>query len=414
MGEHHLALVSVDGATNRAIKVPHLRNQFDKVGFELTPGNPSYAGFGVFHDGSIDSIARFVSEPVFEVQSDQDVADLTALVLSFSGGFPPGGNPGAFPEAPGPPSADAHAAVGKQITVASAGKVDPLVDQMLAEANLQHVDVIVKADILSYQRGWKYLGANQFRPDSEDEDDISKTQLLALAAAGSELTFTVVPFGSGTRLGIDRDLDENLDFDEFLSSDAIPPTATLTSDTPNVVNGAITVEVTLSEPSKNFIATDVAVTNAAVSNFQGSGLNYSFTLTPTADGTFTAKVNGGKFSDFAGNGNAASNVLTRSNGEPAGTIKVKKPNGGEDIEAGGKYKVKWTTKGSVGNKVKIELWRNGAFVSDIKASTNNDGKQAWNVSAGLPKGSGYTVRVVSKSDAGIADTSNNPFDIVAP
>ncbi|MCC6793953.1 MAG: beta-propeller fold lactonase family protein [Candidatus Hydrogenedentes bacterium] len=414
MGERHLALVSVDGATNRAIKVPHLRNQFDKVGFELTPGNPSYSGFGVFHDGSIDSIARFVSEPVFEVQSDQDVADLTALVLSFSGGFAPGGNPGPFPEAPGPPSADAHAAVGKQITVASASKVDPLVDQMLAQANLLRVDVIVKADILSYQRGWKYLGANQFRPDSEDEDDISKTQLLALAAPGSELTFTVVPFGSGNRLGIDRDLDENLDFDEFLASDATPPAAKLESDAPDVVDGAIDVDVTLSEPSKNFIATDIAVTNATVSNFQGSGLNYTFTLTPTANGTFTAKVNGGKFSDFAGNGNVVSNTLSRSNGEPAGKIKVKQPNGGEDVEAGAKYKVKWTTQGAVGNKVKIELWRNGAFVSNVKASTDNDGKQTWNVDQGLPKGSGYTVRVVSKVDAGIADASNGPFDIVAP
>ena len=416
LGERHLAMVSTDGSSNRAIKVPQLRNQFDKSGFEMTPGNPSYAGFGLFHDGSIDSIARFVSESVFVLKSDQEMADLTALVLAFSGGDfgDIGEDEFIIPEPPGPPSADVRASVGKQVTVASASKVDPLVDQMLAQANLLRVDVIVKADILSYQRGWKYIGANQFRPDSEDDDDISKAQLLALAGPGSELTFTVVPFGSGDRLGIDRDLDEDLDFDEFLASDATPPTATLESGSPNVVNGAIAVEVTLSEPSKNFAASDVAVTNATVSSFQGSGLNYTFTLTPTANGTFTAKINGGKFSDFAGNDNAASNTLTRSNGEPAGSIKVKKPNGGEDIEAGGKYKVKWTSKGAAGNKVKIELWRNGAFVSTIKASTDNDGKQTWNVNEGLPKGSGYTVRVVSKSDAGIADASNNPFDIVAP
>ena len=91
------------------------------------------------------------------------------------------------------------------------------------------------------------------------------------------------------------------------------------------MNGAISVEVTLSEPSKNLIATDFAVTNASVSNFQGSGLNYTLTLTPTANGAFTAKINGGKFTDFAGNGNAASNTLSRSNGEPAGTIGVLGP-----------------------------------------------------------------------------------------
>ncbi|NUM52232.1 MAG: beta-propeller fold lactonase family protein [Candidatus Hydrogenedentes bacterium] len=412
MGEHHLALVSVDGATNRAIKVPHLRNQFDKAGFETTLGNPSYAGFGVFHDGSIDSIARFVSEPVFEVQSDQDVADLTALVLSFSGGFNQP-NPGPLPEPPGPPSADAHAAIGKQVTVESASKIDPLVEQMLAIANAGRVDVVVKGSLLGYQRGWFYQGNNQFLPDWSEESALTTAALLALAAPGSELTFTVVPINSGERLGVDRDLDGTPDFDEFLASDVTPPTATLASDTPNVVNGAIEVSLTLSEPSISFDQGDITVTNAAISDFAGGGLEFTFTLTPIANGTFTAKVGANKFTDFAGNPNTASNTLTRSNGEPAGKLKVKKPNGGEAIEAGAKFKIRWTSTGAVGDTVKIELWRNGSFVMNIKASTDNDGKQPWNVSNSVPKGGGYKVRVVSTSDIGISDMSNNAFEIVA-
>lgn len=412
LGEHHLALVSVDGVTNRAIKVPHLRNQFDKAGFETTPGNPSYAGFGVLHDGSVDSVARFVSEPVFEVQSDQDVADLTALVFSFSGGFNQP-NPGPLPEPPGPPSADAHAAVGKQVTVENASKVDPLVDQMLAIANAAKADVIVKGRVLGYQRGWWYQGNNQFLPDWSEEIGISTAQLLALAGPGSELTFTVVPIDSGRRLGVDRDLDDTLDFDEFLAGDVIKPAITLESDAPNVVNGAITVNVTLTEPSNSFDQSDIATTNATVGNFAGEGLDFTFTLTPIANGTFTAKVGANKFSDFAGNGNTASNTLIRSNGKPAGKLKVKKPNGGEAIVAGGKFKVRWTSEGAVGDKVRIELWRNGSLVENIKSSTGNDGKQKWKVSEGTAKGGGYKVRIVSKSDIGISDMSNNSFDIVA-
>ncbi|MDZ4859499.1 MAG: Ig-like domain-containing protein, partial [Candidatus Hydrogenedentes bacterium] len=410
-GERHLAMVSVDGSTNRAIKVPQLRNQFDKVGFELTPGNPSLSGFGVLHDGSIDSVARFVSEPVFELNTDQDTADLTALVLSFSGGFAPGGGPGPFPEAPGPPSNDAHAATGKQVTVTSAAK-NATIDQMLSMANTGAIDVIVKGRIIGYTRGWTYEGSNQFRSDWSGEALISKANLLAKAAVESELTFTAVPVGDGARMGRDRDNDEDLDFDEFLASDLTPPTAELSSDSPTVVNGAVTVEVALSEPSENFAQNDINVTNATITNFTGSGLLFTFTLTPAADGTFTAKVGAGAFDDFAGNENTASNTLTRSNGDPGGTLKVKKPNGGENLTVGAKFKITWKSTGNAGDKVRIELWRNGAFVRNIKTNAQNDGKQPWNVPEDLAKGSGYTVRVVSKSNSVIEDSNNNVFSIV--
>ncbi len=410
LGERHLALVSVDGSTNRALKVPQLRNQFDKTGFEMTPGNPSLSGFGVLHDGSVDSVARFVSEQVFRLTSDQDTADITALVLSFSGGFAPGGNPGPFPEAPGPPSDDSHAATGKQVTVNSAAK-NATVDQMLSIANNGAVDVIVKGKIIGYQRGWTYQGNNQFLPDWSEEGLISKANLLALAAVGSELTFTVVPVGDGARMGTDRDNDQTRDFDEFLASDNTPPTATLASASPTVVNGAIAVSVTLSEPSTSFAQGDIVTSNATVSGFSGSGLAYSFTLTPSAAGTFSAKINAGAFKDFAGNNNIVSNTLLRSNGEVGGSLKVKKPNGGETLVRGEKFKVTWRSTGSVGSKVRIELWRNGAFVSNIKANTDNDGKQKWNVPDNIATGGGYAVRVVSTSNGLIEDSSNGTFTI---
>ena len=66
LGEKHHALVSVDGSTQRSIKIPQLRNLYDKVGFETTQ-TKSRAGFGFLHDGSVDSLARFLSEPAFNV-----------------------------------------------------------------------------------------------------------------------------------------------------------------------------------------------------------------------------------------------------------------------------------------------------------------------------------------------------------
>ena len=49
------------------------------------------------------------------------------------------------------------------------------------------------------------------RSDRASEAAITPAALLALASSASELTYTLVPSGSQTRLGIDRDLDGFLD-----------------------------------------------------------------------------------------------------------------------------------------------------------------------------------------------------------
>ena len=40
----------------------------------------SRAGFGVLHDGSVAGIHEFLAASVFDVQSDQDVADVIAFL----------------------------------------------------------------------------------------------------------------------------------------------------------------------------------------------------------------------------------------------------------------------------------------------------------------------------------------------
>ncbi|MFM7298040.1 MAG: hypothetical protein ACKO4Q_12575, partial [Planctomycetota bacterium] len=83
-GERHRMLVSVDGTTNVTMKVAQLRNMAEKTGFNTTQ-LLNTAGFGYLHDGSVDSLERFVTEPIFSVTSDQMVADLVAFLLAFSG-----------------------------------------------------------------------------------------------------------------------------------------------------------------------------------------------------------------------------------------------------------------------------------------------------------------------------------------
>lgn len=221
MGERHVALVSVDGSTNKAIKIPQLRNQFDKAGFQLNSGAPSLSGFGVLHDGSIDTLARFFSEPAFpNVNTDQKVADLVALIRSFSGGFsfvtPLPGEP------PGGVSKDAPASVGKQTTLDGGAKDLATLNAMLAIADAGQVDVIGKGVIDGTPRGWVYVGGGMWQSDIAAEGTLSTAAILALAAPGSEITFSVTPEGTGQRAGIDRNANGIRDVDELGPGPGVP------------------------------------------------------------------------------------------------------------------------------------------------------------------------------------------------
>jgi YVTN family beta-propeller protein len=216
-GEHHHALVSRDGTSNVSTKIPQLRNVYEKVGFNTTqPVNHFGAGF--LHDGSVDSIERFIAEPVFLVQSDQEIADLVAFMLAFSGSDLPSGSPTALLEPPGTPSQDSHAAVGQQTTLVSLANPAPqqlrLIFIMLRLADLDTVGLVAKGAQAGVTRGYVYLGDGLFQSDRSAETK-TVAQLLGGAALGSELTLTVVPKGSEVRIGVDRDRDGVFDRDEL-------------------------------------------------------------------------------------------------------------------------------------------------------------------------------------------------------
>jgi hypothetical protein len=205
-GERHHALVSVDQSTQRAFKTPQTRNVYDKAGFETTRMT-SRAGFGMFHDGSVDSISRFVSEDVFTPNNIQEVADLVALMLAFSGSdF---GNPVDGLEPPGTASNDAHAAVGKQVTLASnasdAGR--DLLNLLITLDDNGAIELVAH----SGQRGWKHDANGQFIRDQFDQYE----SLTTMLSRNEPITFTAVPNGTAERLGIDRDRDDLLDYDEI-------------------------------------------------------------------------------------------------------------------------------------------------------------------------------------------------------
>ncbi|MCH7958863.1 MAG: beta-propeller fold lactonase family protein [Candidatus Hydrogenedentes bacterium] len=241
LGNHHIGMVSTDTAKNIAIKTPHTRNVLDKSGYSNAV-TPSRAGFGFFHDGSIDSVTTFLSSPVFNQLNDQDIADLVALMFAFSGSDfgNPTQNPPVLlslftvPLPEEPPSLqtskDTHAAVGQQQTINTPLASLTLINQYIDLADANAVDLTVNGNLGGNRRSWLHTtgassGTPMFQSDRAGET-IDRTGLLALAGVGTELTFTVVHFGTGSRLALDRDGDTAFNFDEVVAgSDPADPTS---------------------------------------------------------------------------------------------------------------------------------------------------------------------------------------------
>jgi DNA-binding beta-propeller fold protein YncE len=215
----------------QVIKIPHLRNLYQKIGMfngldvagenqlNLPHQGPQIRGFGFLHDGSVDTLFRFLNATVFNnnaiggptvgFQSIAQRRDVEQFMLAFDTNLAP--------------------VVGQQMTLdGSNGAVaNPRVDLLVARAAVGECDLIVKGTVGGVQRGWVRLADGTFESDSAAETPISESTLRGMAGPGEELTYTCMPPGSGVRAGIDRDEDGALDYDEALvGSDPADPSST--------------------------------------------------------------------------------------------------------------------------------------------------------------------------------------------
>lgn len=187
----------------QSMKVPQLRNLYEKTGRDdLSLNNNS--GFGFVHDGTFDSLESFFNLNVFQFQNSQAVDDMVAYMMCFSEDF--------------------HASVGTQITIPSdVPNAKTNINQLIQFAALGEIGLVAKGIVSGNQRGYMWIGAENFQSD-RDGEQINLVDLLTLTGTGSELTFTAVPLGTSERIGVDRDEDGFYDRDEldFCSNPADP------------------------------------------------------------------------------------------------------------------------------------------------------------------------------------------------
>jgi YVTN family beta-propeller protein len=184
----------------QAMKVPHLRNLYQKTGFNKTAGARSVGGFGFLHDGSLGTLFEFLSNPIFQNLSNDTVRkrNLEAFLLAFDTGMAP--------------------AVGHTRTVTNSNMTSAEVTNgwvvLEQQAALSRVDVIVKGTIDGQPRGLLYRpSSNDYVTDRPGLGPFTRAQLAEKVAAGDTLTVMGVPPGSGMRMGIDRDVNGVLDGD---------------------------------------------------------------------------------------------------------------------------------------------------------------------------------------------------------
>ncbi len=188
------------GAEPQNRKNAQLRDVYRKVGANKA-SQVADRGFGFDHHGeeaTIQDVLNIGFQFAPGATGQQQRRDIEAFLLSFG--------------------TDTHAGVGTQVTMSHGGGAGDDVarlNQMITIANQGQTAVIVKGRLQGQQRGWVLRGGT-FLSDRTGES-LSPSALLALAAPGSELTYTLVPAVSANRLGIDRDADGYLDLDEVLA-----------------------------------------------------------------------------------------------------------------------------------------------------------------------------------------------------
>ncbi|HEX9942525.1 MAG TPA: hypothetical protein VGG03_10940 [Thermoanaerobaculia bacterium] len=234
--EHGVAFPGFFGTDGRytfdgqveALKTPHLRNLYQKIGMFGMPNSPliptddaflgdQVRGFGFNHDGTIATVFNFIS------------------ISSDNAGFNQSpGTPGGF--LPGPAGViqkrqvedfqlafDSNLApiVGQQTTLTqgNGAVVGERIDLLIDRARAGECDLVVKGESNDRgrgERGYLYdVASGLFIGNRAADAPVSDASLRQGAAQkGGELTYTCTPPGSGVRVGIDRDEDGVLDGDE--------------------------------------------------------------------------------------------------------------------------------------------------------------------------------------------------------
>ncbi|WP_240486487.1 YncE family protein [Hyalangium minutum] len=198
-------------------KIPQLRNMYQKVGmfgagydFFTVPADSflgdQVRGFGFGHNGAIPDMFRFNSSfdqnaanPVGLANTPANVTNkrnVEQFMFVYENNLAP--------------------IVGQQVTLTASNLLvmAPRLNLLITRANAGECDLVVRGRLNSHDVGFLYVGGQQYKRDEVALPNISDSNLRASIVTFDALTFTCFPPSTGTRNGIDHDLDGHLNGDE--------------------------------------------------------------------------------------------------------------------------------------------------------------------------------------------------------
>jgi DNA-binding beta-propeller fold protein YncE len=210
---------NADQSPHSDLKVPHLRNMYEKIGpvfgDRVQPPPLARSGTGFVHDGSVPDLGTFLSFSVFTV-SAQQVRDLAAFTAHFPTGTRPAVGRLLTVPAGTPPTGTAQDEDVLRWLVGDASAVPPRPPLGDANAPAHHCELVASTRLGGIVRRLRYAGGVWI---SDLAGDPTRTTTALRQAAQGPITFLCTPIGSGTRLGGDRDEDGVLDRNDCAAAD---------------------------------------------------------------------------------------------------------------------------------------------------------------------------------------------------
>lgn len=194
-------LITFQSHAPQPLKVPQLRNLYQKLLFRRVANQPTIDGFGFASPGEFDTMFSLLNQPGRFPNFQGNIpllTDLIAFQLCFDTGMAP--------------------AVGYTRTATAANLQTSSLQSdwtlLEAQAVAGNIDVIIKGTLGGGVHGLVYQTAtNDYKSDSTVLGTFTRAQLSAAITNGNTMSVMGVSVGSGIRMGIDRNLDGVLDGD---------------------------------------------------------------------------------------------------------------------------------------------------------------------------------------------------------
>lgn len=264
-----------------------------------------------------------------------------------------------------------------------------------------------------------------FRLYVDSTDPLTDFSLAAVTASNATLSdlvpvsgrkynFLVTPTGQGAVSAVvDTDAVHNGDGAGNVASngiattyDSVAPVLTLSSTSTSPTGDPIFVVAASSEDLSGFSAANLTISNGAVSNFSAtSPSQYTFLVTPAADGPVSIAVLAGGAADAAGNGTAADATLSAVfSQEPVATLSLLDAASStvSSITAGSRLAVRITYSEAIDPRSVVSVAVSGASSIASSSATALSDRQYLYVY--YPSGSGTDTISVD----GAQDLSGNP------